>query len=172
MPFCLGSVITFMQLTSQREVNLLRFLLLLTVVLLLTGLLSPMLTMSQFYFFESSFSVVGGLVSLFEEGQYFIAIVILIFSVLAPIAKVLFLFHILKEGVECSVKQKHYLSLIHDYGRWAMLDVFVVAVLIMTVKLGAIVSIEIHWGLYVFAGAVILIMYLTHKVVKLFHVDS
>jgi paraquat-inducible protein A len=55
----------------------------------------------------------------------------------------------------------------HDYGRWAMLDVMVVAMLIVMVKLGAIVSITIHSGLYVFGSAVLLIMYITHHVVRL-----
>jgi paraquat-inducible protein A len=53
----------------------------------------------------------------------------------------------------------------HDYGRWAMLDVMVVAMLIMTVKLGAVASIQIHTGLYIFAAAVLLIMLLTQQVV-------
>ena len=55
----------------------------------------------------------------------------------------------------------------HEYGRWAMLDVMVVAVLIVTVKLGAIASIQVHYGLYVFGAAVMLIMLITHRVVKL-----
>lgn len=55
----------------------------------------------------------------------------------------------------------------HDYGRWAMLDVLVVAMLIVTVKLGMIASIEIHWGFYVFTSAVLLIMPLTRHVTKL-----
>ena len=59
------------------------------------------------------------------------------------------------------------LSLIHDYGRWAMLDVMVVAMLIVTVKIGAIASIQIHPGLYVFGAAVLLIMLTTQSTVKL-----
>jgi paraquat-inducible protein A len=58
----------------------------------------------------------------------------------------------------------------HEYGRWAMLDVMVVAVLIMTVKLGAVASIHIHSGLYIFAAAVLLIMFLTQQVVK--HIEK
>jgi paraquat-inducible protein A len=49
-----------------------------------------------------------------------------------------------------------------------MLDVMVVAMLIVSVKLGAIASIQIHTGLYVFGGAVLLIMLITHQVVKLY----
>lgn len=55
----------------------------------------------------------------------------------------------------------------HDYGRWAMLDVMVVAILIVTVKLGAIASIQVHSGLYVFGLAVLLIMFITHQVVNM-----
>ena len=55
----------------------------------------------------------------------------------------------------------------HEYGRWSMLDVLVVAVLIVAVKLGPIASIEVHYGLYVFGIAVLLIMYITNRVVSL-----
>ncbi len=55
----------------------------------------------------------------------------------------------------------------HEYGRWAMLDVMVVAVLIVTVKLGAIATIQVHAGLYIFGASVVLLMFITHRVVKL-----
>ena len=62
---------------------------------------------------------------------------------------------------------KRYLHLMHEYGRWAMLDVMVVAILIVTVKLGALASVEVHVGFYVFAAAVLLIMFITHRVIRL-----
>ena len=62
---------------------------------------------------------------------------------------------------------KRYLHLMHEYGRWAMLDVMVVAVLIVTVKLGAIASVQVHYGLFVFGTAVVLIMLITKQVVHL-----
>jgi len=46
-----------------------------------------------------------------------------------------------------------------------MLDVFVVAILVVVVKLGAIGNVEKHFGLYAYAGAAILIMILTSKIV-------
>ena len=55
----------------------------------------------------------------------------------------------------------------HDYGRWAMLDVMVVAILIVTVKLGTIASLQIHFGLYIFGAAVLLIMMITGRVIRL-----
>ncbi|EGG94777.1 Paraquat-inducible protein A [gamma proteobacterium IMCC1989] len=55
----------------------------------------------------------------------------------------------------------------HDYGRWAMLDVMVVAVLIVASKLSVLASVEVHVGLYVFGLSVILVMLLTQRAVKL-----
>lgn len=136
-------------------------------ILLILGLFSPMMTMSKFYFFENSFSVIGGVAQLFQEGKWLIAIIVALFSIIIPLIKLGFLLMLTRCQADASADQKKYLKLMHDYGRWAMLDVLVVAVLIVTVKLGAVASIEIHWGLYVFAAAVALIMFLTHKAEKI-----
>ena len=159
--------------TNTSTILILRILLSLSSILLLVGFFAPMLTMNKFYFFESSFSVVGGIVSLVEEGQLFIGLVVLLFSVVVPVAKITFLFMLLINAAEqVTLRQQHYLVLMHEYGRWAMLDVLVVAVLIVTVKLGAVASIEVHWGLYVFGLAVVLIMFITHKVTRFFNGKS
>lgn len=159
--------------TNTSTVLILRILLSLSSILLLVGFFAPMLTMNKFYFFESSFSVVGGIVSLVEEGQLFIGLVVLLFSVVVPVAKITFLFMLLINAAEqVTLRQQRYLVLMHEYGRWAMLDVLVVAVLIVTVKLGAVASIEVHWGLYVFGLAVVLIMFITHKVTRFFNGKS
>jgi len=47
----------------------------------------------------------------------------------------------------------------HTFGKWSMLDVFIVAILVVSVKLGAIASVEMRYGLYAFATAVVLKMY-------------
>ncbi len=56
------------------------------------------------------------------------------------------------------------LSRLHDWGRWAMLDVLVIAVLIVVVKSGAAVQVHVEPGLYLFSAAVLLIMLLTGRV--------
>jgi paraquat-inducible protein A len=53
-----------------------------------------------------------------------------------------------------------------------MLDVMVVAILIVTVKLGAIASIEVHSGVYIFGLAVLLIMFLTRQAVRMTQMDA
>lgn len=144
----------------------LRWLLLLTSVLLLIGFFMPIMTITKLVFFENSFSIISGIQQLWFEGKYLLFIIIGFFSIVLPLAKLGLLFRLLTPSSQRTGQDQRLLHLMHDYGRWAMLDVMVVAMLIMSVKLGAIASIQIHAGLYVFAAAVLLIMLLTQQVVS------
>ncbi len=149
------------QLNTQQ----LRWLLLLASILLAAGFVLPMLTMTKFLLINNSVSIVSGIWQLIQDGQILLFFIIATFSILLPIAKIILLFNLLQPNTTHPGQQQKLLHLMHDYGRWAMLDVLVVAVLIMTVKLGAIASIQIHAGLYVFGAAVLLIMFITQQVV-------
>jgi paraquat-inducible protein A len=149
----------------QHSARWLLALLLLTSLLLLAGFFLPMLTLTKFLIIANSFSIVSGLAALFEQGQWLIFIAIGLFSVVLPLLKIGLLFLLLIHGEVRSPRYARLLKLMHDYGRWAMLDVMVVAVMIVTVKLGVVVRIEIHPGLYIFGAAVLLIMFITHRVV-------
>ncbi len=126
-----------------------------------------MLTITQFIVIRNDFSVISGITELWKAGQYILFIVIACFSVVVPLTKIALLFKLLQNDNRPHPIKMKLLRLIHDYGRWAMLDVMVVAMLIVTVKMGAIASIQIHPGLYVFGVAVLLIMLTTQSTVKL-----
>jgi len=145
----------------------LRWLLVFTSLLLIAGFVMPMLTITKFMMVSNSFSIVSGIWQLLKDGQLFIFILVASFSIVLPIAKVGLLFNLLHPNTTHPNRRKKLLQLMHDYGRWAMLDVMVVAILIVTVKLGAIASIEVHSGLYIFGLAVLLIMFITHQVVHM-----
>lgn len=151
----------------KQQVMLLLGLLILASILFVIGVFQPMITLSKFIIIKSSFSVISGVTELWFNGQYILFIMIATFSIVLPLFKIAVLFKLLFSINSTSQKIKQYLHLMHEYGRWAMLDVMVVAVLIVTVKLGAIASIQVHYGLYVFGAAVMLIMLITHRVVKL-----
>tara|TARA_R110001606_G_scaffold361754_7_gene515403 strand:- start:326671 stop:327132 length:462 start_codon:yes stop_codon:yes gene_type:complete len=146
----------------------LRWLLVVASLLLLAGFISPIMTVTQLVWIDHSFSIVSGIWQLLQEGHVILFILIAVFSIILPIAKIILLFNLLHPKTTQVHHRKKLLQLMHNYGRWAMLDVMVVAMLIVSVKLGAIASIQIHAGLYVFGGAVLLIMFITHQVVKLY----
>lgn len=139
-------------------------LLLIASTCLLIGLLTPMFTLSKFVWIKNSVSVIGGLHELWLKARYGIFLIIGLFSVLLPLFKIAVLFRVMFVGHRSRLHR--WLDILHDYGRWAMLDVMVVAVLIVTVKLGVLVSITLHYGFYVFTVAVVLIMLVTHFTVK------
>ncbi|WP_273179845.1 MULTISPECIES: paraquat-inducible protein A [Methylophaga] len=151
---------------SAKSVNLLRCLLVISSVLLLAGLFMPMLTITQFLVISDDFSVISGITELWKAQKYVLFFIIGIFSIVMPLAKIGLLFRLLQADSHPTAVKMKLLNLMHDYGRWAMLDVMVVAMLIVTVKLGAIASIQIHPGLYVFGAAVLLIMLTTQLTVN------
>lgn len=153
--------------TVTSSTTQLRWLLILTSLLLIAGFVMPMLTITKFMVVSNSFSIVSGIWQLLKDGQLFIFILVASFSIVLPIAKIGLLFNLLHPDTTHPNRRKKLLQLMHDYGRWAMLDVMVVAILIVTVKLGAIASIQVHSGLYVFGLAVLLIMFITHQVVTM-----
>jgi len=155
------------QKISANETYLLNGLLVFASLLLAFGIVTPMMTLSKFVVVTNTFSVFSGIVELLNKGQYILFIVLSGFSIVLPVIKIYILFILIRQRKLPTHKLRKYLHLMHDYGRWAMLDVLVVAVLIVTVKLGAIASIQVHSGLYIFGAAVLLIMAITHRVVAL-----
>lgn len=149
------------------EAKRLRIILGLTCLLLVLGLVSPIITLKKFVLIENTFSVLGGTFQLLQEGQIFLFIVISAFSVVLPWLKIAILFKLLATNDRNEGNLDKYLHWMHLYGKWSMLDVFVVAILVVAVKLGVIASVEMRYGLYTFAAAVIMTMYVTARVVSL-----
>lgn len=138
-----------------------------TFAIFIVGLVTPIITMTKFVLLENTFSVLSGALGLLEEGQLFLFVVITGFSVVLPLLKMAVLYQLLSAKQQTSIHLDRYLHWMHLFGKWSMLDVFVVAVLVVAVKLGAIASVEMRFGLYAFTAAVLLTMYITSRVVNL-----
>ena len=148
------------------ESRLLLAVVVITAACLAVGLTAPVLTLEKFFIFDNTVSIFSGLGQLLEEGRVFLFLIILLFSVILPVLKLGVLFRLLasRGGGEALHR---YLHLMHQYGKWSMLDVFVVALLVVAVKLGAVARVETHYGLYAFGTAVLLTMAVTARVIRL-----
>ena len=149
------------------ESRILLVLLLITSCCLAVGLTTPVLTLEKFFIVENTFSIFSGLVQLINERKFFLFVVIFLFSVILPLVKLAVLFRLLISSDQNQARLHKYLQLMHPYGTWSMLDVFVVALLVVAVKLGAVASVETHYGLYAFGAAVLLTMVITARVIYL-----
>ncbi len=153
--------------TFPKESMTLKVVLIITVFLFFAGIISPMITLKKFVLVENTFSVLSGIIELLKEGKYFVFLIITGFSLVLPLLKFGVLFQILHGNRGRAVHLDKYLHWMHLFGKWSMLDVFVVAVLVVAVKLGVVASVEMRYGLYAFAASVVLTMYVTARVVSL-----
>ncbi len=142
-------------------------LILLAAILLAIGLVAPIITFKKFIFIQNTFSILSGTWQLLQDGQLFLFVIITLFSIILPIFKLGLLTKLTFSSDAISASSEKTLALIHRIGKWSMLDVFVVAILVVVVKLGAIADVEKHIGLYAYASAAILIMLITNTIVKM-----
>ncbi len=150
-----------------RQARLLQLLIALAGGLLAVGVAAPIVTLEKFVLIENTFSVMSGAWQLIQEGRWFLFVIIGVFSILLPGLKLYILHRLLGRHYAEAARLRRYLHWMHLYGKWSMLDVFIVAVLVVAVKMGALVQVEMHYGLYAFAASVLLTMFVTARVVVL-----
>lgn len=119
-----------------------------------------MFTFTHFYFFNDTFSLTQGVFHLLSQGEYILFLLLFSFSLAMPLLKMLLLlYNINNSRVSHHIKTRR-LNRLANIGKWSMLDVFVIAILAVTIKLSMIAEITIHIGLTLFALAVVLSMLL------------
>ncbi len=127
------------------------------------GLTTPLLNVSKAFFVDTDYSVWSGVRGLWRDGEYFLALVVLFFSSVFPIGKLALVARIwfFRTAPEFRARWLHRLE---ELGRWSMLDVFAVAILIVATKLEPLATVEALPGVYWFAAAVLVSMVYTHVV--------
>lgn len=122
--------------------------------LLTVGLSLPVLHVQKLVFWKSDYSIVAGIRGMWAAGQYGLAALIFFFSVLFPYAK-LGALGVLWYGRFSPVRRGRLLEWLKVLGKWSMLDVFVVAVIVVITKSGGPLDAEPRVGIYVFGAAVV-----------------
>ena len=146
--------------------------LLVSTLLLIKGLAAPLMdaqTGLLWKRWKSSYSVWAGVVALWHQQAYVLAAVVFFFSIVFPLTKLLAL--VVIWFVRLGDHQREtILRWLEVLGKWSMLDVFAVAILIVLVKLGPLANVQPRVGVYFFAGAIaasmLTTMYITHLVHK------
>lgn len=119
----------------------------------------PILSM-HLYGMHSESTVWDGVVSLAQHEQWFVAIVVFMASIAIPLLKLFgLLFLVLTARVSRARRLRNRTRLykfIDAIGPWAMLDVFLLAVLVALVKLGDLATVLPGPGLIAFTAMVVL----------------
>jgi len=127
----------------------------LSFVLYVIGMHLPLFTSTQFLVLNQEVSLTDSIATFFQSGEWFIGMIILVFTVLFPLLKFAAILLVLTENKAMAVKKwQQYLSVI---SKWSMLDVFVVALLLLNLKMDSrLLDMEIRSGVVVFAISILI----------------
>ena len=107
-------------------------------------------------------TIMAGVIQLVQHGMFPIAAVVFIASILVPTFKLvgigLLLFSVQRHQPLSAQQRIVMYRFIEFIGRWSMLDIFVIAILVAVVNFGRLASVEANLGAAAFASVVILTM--------------
>ncbi len=107
-------------------------------------------------------TIIGGVVLLLNMGSFSIAAVIFFASVMIPSSKLLMMFYLcwsVYRGPPETLRQRTVLYRITEFiGKWSMIDVFVVAILVALINLSNVIVIQAGTAAIAFAAVVIVSM--------------
>lgn len=106
---------------------------------------------------HSENTVWGGIRLLYQEHMWSLAVIVFLASLAVPLLKLMGLFVLVSFRGERWQKERTWIyKVIHGIGRWAMLDVFLLAVLVALLRFGKFATVEAGPGVYAFVAVVIL----------------
>ncbi|MET1069172.1 MAG: paraquat-inducible protein A [Pseudomonas prosekii] len=121
----------------------------------------PIMTVSSLGKGDPS-TIMSGVIQLAQHGMIPIAAVVFIASILVPTFKLvgiaLLLFSVQRRQPLSARQRIVMYRFIEFIGRWSMLDIFVIAILVAVVNFGRLASVEANLGAIAFASVVILTM--------------
>lgn len=136
-------------------------LLLVSVILYIPAMTLPIMTVSSLSDTTTQ-TIMAGVLLLLDYGDYPIAAIIFIASVVVPVAKLLALawlcYKVKRPGPFRPEVRIRLYRITEFIGRWSMIDVFVVALLAALVRLGSLMSVAAEPGIIAFGAVVVLTM--------------
>jgi paraquat-inducible protein A len=136
-------------------------LLITAVIAYLPANLYPVMTVVSLGSSQSD-TILSGVLYLFLHGDWPLALIVFVASVMVPLLKIVALVYLLSSVQRRSpmrrTQRARLYRLIELVGRWSMVDIFVVALLAALVQVGAIATIEPGVGAIAFTAVVILSM--------------
>ncbi len=125
-------------------------------VLLIAGLFLPAISITSLGLLAREYSILEGIQQFFRNGQELIGAVVLFFSVLLPLAKIIAGFAALRQWNQRGYAAKGALGFLVFISRWAMADVFVLALTILVINGQLITSADLRPGVAFFTAGVLL----------------
>ena len=132
-----------------------------SIILYIPANVLPMMEVETFAGTQAD-TIISGVIYFLETGSYLIASVIFIASIIVPITKLIILIYLLisvqKKSPLHKKKRKKLYVLTEIIGKWSMVDVYVVAIMIALVHFGGMTEIKAGDGATYFLLVVVVTM--------------
>ncbi len=126
-------------------------------LLYLPAVLLPILEIEKLGHHHTT-SLLGGTVDLLLHGSFFVGFIVLLFSIVLPLVKLLALLELSWMGLTHRQHRAWTYRLVELAGRWSMMDVLLLALLVTMVKLGDLVSFRLGPAVLAFVLCVVMSM--------------
>ncbi len=124
-------------------------------VLFAFGIMLPLLTFEKLYFFSENPSLLGIVASLYDNGDYALAMLVALFSILFPAVKMV---AISAEALAAPDGESSWLArLVPFLSKWSMMDVMLVAIVIAAAKTSGLADAFTETGLWCYTGSALAI---------------
>lgn len=127
-------------------------------VCLALGLTLPIIKLTKFVFWTTEHSLISAVMVLLKDGQTFLGMTVLIFSILLPVLKLLYLLLVSTLPIAEITRQHRRLKALEWLGKWSMHDVLVLALTIFFIKSQGVWDAASLNGVYFFTAAVVLMI--------------
>jgi paraquat-inducible protein A len=127
-------------------------------VCLVLGLTLPVVKLTRLYFWTDTHSIISIISALYDTDELFLAGILFIFSIVFPAFKLLYITMAGTLGAFDPSRRSRLFKRIQWLGKWSMLDVLVLALLVFYAKSAGIADALALPGIYFFAASVIFTM--------------
>lgn len=114
------------------------------------GIFTPFTIVNKLWLFNNQISVYRGLVVLWSAGELFLFLILFVFTICFPFVKINALLALWFYRGLTADQAKSFYRFVSHLGKWSMLDVFVVAILVLTVKSTGVASVKVGLGFFLF----------------------
>ncbi|UVC07300.1 paraquat-inducible protein A [Rhizobium sp. TH2] len=118
------------------------------------GITLPLMTFEKLFFFEENPSLTGIIWSLYDNGDYALALVVALFSIAFPFAKMV---AITAEALAAPGEASGWFAKFVPFlTKWSMMDVMLVAIVIAAAKTSGLANAFTEAGLWCYAGSALM----------------
>lgn len=114
-------------------------------------------------FDEERDTIMSGVLVLLHSGSWPIAVLVFIASIVVPLLKIIalsvVLFSAWRRTPRYRTQRSELFRMVEFIGRWSMLDVYAISILVALVQIRSLASIAVGWGALAFGAVVVLTLF-------------